>query len=203
MNSVGDAALNSPGEESTSPSLLDGLREEDADAWNRFARIWSPLIYQRCRRLGCHGEAARDISQNVLLSVLKGLAGFRRDGKSFRLRHWVQGIVRRQIANYYRQEQGHSPVGGSDFQVVLANLPAEGEESSVDWFAPAQILARALDVVENDVEPHNWQAFRMIYFEGFSAKEAAESLGSTPGAVRQATLRIRKKLEAEVDAMLD
>lgn len=197
------SSFNEPtsAEPSTSPSLLDGLREETSEAWERFSAIWIPLIYSRCRRLGCCEEAAKDISQNALLSVFQGFPRFRRDGQSLRLRYWVQGIVRREIANFYRQ-QGAQAVGGSEIQNVMAMLPSAEEESTVDWFAPAQILARAIDVVQQDVETHNWQAFQLIYFQQHTPQEAAEKLGRQAGAVRQATRRIRQKLQAEVEAML-
>ena len=191
------------GEESTSASLLDGLREESPEAWSRFTDIWTPLIYRRCRRLGCSSEAARDIAQNVLLRVFRGFPGFSRDGKTYRLRYWIQGILRREIAEFFRRNGDLRPTGGSEFQVVMANIPVlEDEEESGDWFEPAQILARALDVVRQDVEPHNWQAFKLIYFESYTPAEAAEKLGREPASIRQATRRIRKKLEFEVEAML-
>lgn len=202
MTSINRTKSTSPREESTSASLLDGLREESPEAWSRFTDIWTPLIYRRCRRLGCSSDASRDIAQNVLLRVFRGFPGFSRDGKTHRLRYWIQGILRREIADFFRRNGDLRPTGGSEFQAAMANVPALEEEESGDWFEPAQILARALDVVRQDVESHNWQAFELIYFESHTPAEAAEKLGREPASIRQATRRIRKKLEIEVEAML-
>ncbi len=194
----------SSADESTSTSLLEGLRNRDEEAWERLVEIWTPLVYGYCRRRGFAAEDADDVTQGVLVRVYKGLPRFERDGVGRRFRFWVSAIVRNEIADFCRKRgDGPRAIGGSDCRTILENLPAVDDEDSRDWCDPAMILSRALDVIQHDFQPQNWNAFRLVVFEKMSSQEAAEQLGMSPGSVRQATFRIRKRLKETLDGLLD
>lgn len=72
-----------------------------------------------------------------------------------------------------------------------------------DWCHPTLIVARALDVIRPQFSPQSWQAFQLVKFEGLQAVEAAQRLGMTPEAVRAAIHRIKRKLQTELEGMLE
>lgn len=200
MNQVSD-----PEDSDATPlSLLEGMRNHDESAWQRMVEIWTPLILGYCIRRGFSSDDADDITQNALVKVYVGLPGFQRDGIGNRLRYWVMTIVRNEISTFcHKNNNKPRATGGSDCRAILENLPAQDDPSSVDWCQPAQVLSRALDVIRNDVQPKNWEAFQLMEFERLSNQETAQRLGMTDVAVRQATFRIRQKLKAEVQGMLE
>ncbi len=191
-------------DESTSSNLLNGLRHREDGAWCRLVEIWTPFIYGHCRRRGFTPEDADDITQSVFVRVYRGLANFERDGAGKRFRYWIMAIARNEIADFCRRN-GDKPqaAGGSDCHAILESLPALDDESSTDWCQPAQLLCRALEVIQGDFQPANWHAFQMIEFEKLPIREVAEKLEMNEGAVRQATFRIRKRLKAELEGMLE
>ena len=54
---------------STSRSLLDKLRADDAAAWERLVSLYAPLVLYWCRRLGLQETDAADVFQEVFLAV--------------------------------------------------------------------------------------------------------------------------------------
>ena len=156
-------------QDATASSLLAGLRNQEDSAWCRLVEMWTPLIYGHCRRRGFVSEDADDITQCVFVRVYSGLPGFERDGLGKRFRYWIMAITRNEIADFCRRNS-NAPraTGGSDCRVILENLPALSDESSGDWCQPAQLLSRALDVIQADFQPKNWQAFELVEFEKLS-----------------------------------
>ena len=200
MNQVSDPEDS----EATPLSLLEGMRNQDEAAWERLVEIWTPLILRYCLRRRFSADDADDITQNTLVRIYSGLPGFHRDGAGKKLRYWIMAILRNEIATFCRKNSDQPrAAGGSDCQSILENLPDFEDPSSVDWCAPAQLLCRALEVIQSRIQPKNWEAFQLVEFQRLSNKEAGQKLGMTDDAVRQATSRIRKRLKAELQGMLD
>lgn len=183
-------------------SLLDGLREENAEAWSRLVDLWTPLLFGFCRSRGFSKEDADDIVQAVMIRVYKGLPKFCRDGKGKRFRFWIMKILRNEVADSYkRRTNGATAVGGSENQMHLGNVAEPIDESESDWFSPARIISRLLDVIKSDFSEQNWRAFELVHLENHTNKEVAEMLGINENTVRQATFRIRKRITEEEKAM--
>lgn len=185
-------------------SLLDGLRDGSADAWSRLVDLWTPLLYGACLSRGFSRPDADDITQCVIIRVYKGLPGFQRDGVGKRFRFWIMKILRNEIADFCRRNAERlAGVGGSDHNIALQNASADEAVSDSDWFSPARVMARLLELVKGDFSERNWKAFELVQFEHLTNEEVGNQLGMTANAVRQATHRIRKRIEEEGKGMLD
>ncbi len=51
--------------ETTSSSLLQGLKANDSTAWHRLANTYGPLVYAWCRKSGLAGSDVGDVAQEV------------------------------------------------------------------------------------------------------------------------------------------
>ncbi len=192
-------------DETTASSLLDGIRKGVPRAWERMVDIWAPLLQGYCRNRGFAPEVADDIAQNVMLRVYRGIHQFERNGRERRLRYWIAAITRNEIVDFCRRNSAHPvAIGGSEHQLQL-NALRSVDDSSTDEpvFQPAIILARTLQVVEQDFEPHVWRAFELFKRDGLTAREVAKVLGMTENSVRQAALRVCRRLRAEMADLLD
>ena len=87
--------------DTTSVSLLERLRQPaDQQAWERFVRLYTPLLYHWARRLGLSSEDAADLVQDVLARLVAQLPQFTYDpGKRFRDRRRYP-----QLASHVRHE---------------------------------------------------------------------------------------------------
>ena len=70
----------------------------DEIAWRELVDRHSPHVYSLCLATGLSASEAEDVCQEVLLSVLRGLRGYR----GCRLSTWVYRITRRRIADHFR-----------------------------------------------------------------------------------------------------
>lgn len=203
-----DASSSSEQEnpQSTQVSLLEGIRNQDPQAWQRLVELWTPFVYRYCRKRGLSAQDTEDVTQTILVRVFQGLSSFRRDGRGQRLRYWIAAIMRNELAEHFRRVK-RAPIasGGSDHQKWM-DQQFEAEDASVDgdsWCEPAQVLARALSSLRVTVQPNVWKAFELVEFRKLTAKEAASQLNMTEVGVRQAAFRIRQRLKIELDGMLD
>ena len=187
----------------TSLSLLDGLRENQSEAWSRLVDLWTPLLFGYCRSRRFSTDDAEEIVQEVLKRVFQGLQGFQRNGRDQRFRFWIMAILRNVIADFYKRTATRpGAVGGSDNMVAVGAIADPVDASESEWFSPARIMTRLLDVIKADFSEQNWRAFELVKLENHTNREAAEKLGMKENAVRQAIFRIRKRLEEEQTQMI-
>lgn len=189
--------------ERTSLTLLERIREGDDEAWNRLVQIYGPLVFQQCRRRGLNDDDACEVSQDVLLAVHKGIADFRRDRPGDRFLHWLRSITSKKIADFFRRIDTQLQAQGGTSAKVLLEQQAE---QHVEWEPDKlqrQAYVRAVNIMKTDFQENTWQAFWMTVVEGQTTAGVASSLGVTPGAVRQARSKVRKRLVAELGDLLD
>jgi RNA polymerase sigma-70 factor, ECF subfamily len=186
----------------TSRSLLDRVRADDAVAWDRLVSLYAPLVFYWCRRADLQEEDAADVLQEVFLAVATHLDGFHKDRPGDTFRGWLRVITQHKILDLFRRRQREPDgVGGSIAAERLADLPApagsEGQ-SVADQRAERSLLFRSLDFLRGEFEPKTWQAFWKTVVDDRSAKEVAEELGMSPGAVRVAKSRVLRRLREEL-----
>ncbi len=115
--------------ESTSTSLLRRLRQPaDRQAWSRFVELYTPLIYHWGRRAGLSAEDAADLTQEVLVLLVRKLPEFEYDrGKSFR------GWLRTLTLNKWREQRRRRGVPAVNVsESALANI-AEPDPAAAYW----------------------------------------------------------------------
>lgn len=86
----------------TSTSLILRIQAGEAFAWERFTRLYGPLIYSWCSRAGLQPSDAEDVSQNVVRAVLKSVGRYERTGS---FRSWLGQITRSKIIDHFRQHK--------------------------------------------------------------------------------------------------
>jgi RNA polymerase sigma-70 factor (ECF subfamily) len=186
----------------TSLSLLDRVRANDADAWNRFVRLYSPLVYSWAKKCGLPNQDAADVLQEVFHSVAKNVARFRAD-PSGSFRGWLWAITRNKVRDHFRAAE-MTPVGGSEMHQRIQAIPEEEPDS---WSQDGEcsrvgLVNRAAEMIRDDFEPHTWQAFWRLAVENHPARDIAADLGMTPDAVYQAKARVLRRLKEELEGQI-
>src|SRR5580658_6678924 len=106
----------------TSGSLLERLlNPNEREAWNRFAGLYTPLLYYWLRRLGLAENDAADLIQEVFLVLVAKLPSFeyQRDGT---FRGWLRTLT----INKYREAQRRKKLPMID---SLIDVPAKDAQS--------------------------------------------------------------------------
>jgi RNA polymerase sigma-70 factor (ECF subfamily) len=186
----------------TSDSLLERVRRFDPDAWSRFSRLYSPLVYRWCRQARLQESDAADISQEVFRSVAGAIEGFHRGGAGESFRGWLWTITRNKLRDHFRRRLAQpGGVGGSDIQRRLLEIP-EAPPDDGGFDVAGSLAHRALDQVECEFEPRTWQAFLRVTVGGQNPAAVSEDLQMTVGAVYTAKSRVLRRLRAEMEGFL-
>lgn len=189
----------------TSISLLDRLKRAgpDADDWGRFHDLYLPLIRRWLGRVPGLGDEAADVSQDVLMVVVREIPRFdrRREG-SFRA--WLRQVAVNRVRSHRRKGR-RIPVAGLDpADGFLDRLADPADELALLWDREhdEHVVATLLESVRAEVAPATWKAFRRFALDGEPARRVAEELGLSENSVLLAKSRILKRLRAEAGELL-
>ena len=192
---------------STSRSLLERVKANDAAAWERLVALYGPLVLHWCRRWDLQEQDAADVFQEVFQAVATHIASFRKEREGDTFRGWLRTITRNKVHDHFRR-LGREPgaVGGTDAQIRLSQLPAPQPSDDAD---PAETEAerglfhRALELIRSEFEDRTWRAFWRTAVDGQSPKDIAAELSMSPGAVRVAKCRVLQRLREELGDLVD
>ncbi|MFN3191997.1 MAG: RNA polymerase sigma factor [Aureliella sp.] len=184
-------------------SLLQRLHDRhDSAAWMEFCAVYERVIYRIALRFGLQDADAREVSQEVLLSVSRRIKDFDPHGRG-KFRSWLATVARNATIDLLRKRKPDT--GDSDLQAHLAAIPdsasgrGENDTSSFDLEARREQFRWAAAQVRVSVAESTWAAFWKTTVEGKSAREVAEDLGITIGTVYVARSRILAKVRALVE----
>ena len=188
----------------TADGLVGAAVQGDPDAVRSVIRWITPLVVRYCRARVGRGErtfaSADDVAQEVCLAVLTALPSYRDQGRPFLA--FVYGIAAHKVADAHRSAARNRADPVSDIPDSPAAL-AEGPEQQMMQAELATWMHTMLETLPE--KQREILTLRVVM--GMSAKETADAVGSTPGAVRVAQHRalahLRKMLAADADHELD
>jgi RNA polymerase sigma-70 factor (ECF subfamily) len=198
----------------TSLSLLERVKADDQQAWQRLMDLYAPLVCHWCARWKVTGADADDIVQDVFLAVAAGIEKFQRprsDSPSATgaeakgtFRGWLGAITRNKLRDLYdRRQRQPAAQGGSDFQRLVQEIPATSlSDDSADAALLSDVYYRALELIRGDFQEQTWQAFRRTAVENQTPAEVAAALSMSRAAVRQAKARVLRRLKEEVGDLI-
>jgi RNA polymerase sigma-70 factor, ECF subfamily len=172
-------------------------QQGDAEAYEALLRELLPVVRQRVRRrIGAAGEV-EDTVQNVLISLHRARQTYRPEQP---FRPWLNAIVRnasidalRRRARRSRFEGGGDPEQVADHNARPTALAGpRGDESGLGDERLSPDLASALATLPAGQR----EAVELIQLEGLSVAEAAERVGTSPGALKVRAHRGYRALRA-------
>ena len=189
---------------STHLSILSRLSNDPGDqsAWVVFVDRYGPQIYAWCLRWRLQDADAQDVTQMVLIKLVRRLPDFVYDpSRSFR--GWLRTLTAHRWSDFLR-DQARGVRGAADPAIVdlLDTVQARGDlvrhlEETYDQ----ELLERAMAEVRDRVEEHTWEAFRLTAIEGVAAGDVAAILGIGVATVYRARYVVQSRLREAVAAM--
>ena len=182
-------------------SLLVRLRDrDDGRAWAEFVEIYSPVVYGFVRRKGLQDADAADVTQNVFRTVARSIDGFDCDRRRGSFRGWLMTVARSRLSDFLSARARHVPGSGqTDVFERLAEEPAPEEEGIWEKEYRKSLFDWAARQVRDAFQDHTWQAFWQTGMEGKDAREVAQSLDMTEGAVYAAKCRVLARLKKTIE----
>lgn len=193
----GGSFLTSPVPE-TRPSLILRLADEqDAEAWDEFVEIYSPLIYALARSKSLQDADAREVVQEVLLAVSRAVERWNPDKELGRFRDWLFRIARNMVINVLTRKKFRPICDQQDSASFLLNQPspqAVEESAQFDLEYRRQVFHWSANRTKSEVADQTWNAFWLSTVEAKSITNVADELQITTGAVYVARSRVMAKL---------
>jgi RNA polymerase sigma-70 factor (ECF subfamily) len=184
----------------TPASLLERLRGRvEAEAWDRFVHLYTPLLFHWARQTGLQESDAADLVQDVFVVLLRKLPEFTYDRhKSFRA--WLRTVTLNKWREWQRRPSLVVAAGGEALEEVPApDVMSVFEEAEYR----RHVIGQALEILRPEFPQRTWQAFWRYAVLGEDAAAVAEGLGLSPGSVYAAKSRVLAGLRREVAGLLD
>ncbi len=190
----------------TRQSLLLRAQTGETDAWKDLLDLYRPLILGWLNRQGVPPRDLEDLSQEVLLSVVKHLPGYQHSGQRGAFRSWLRTIVCSRTVDYWRATNGNIQAsGGSGATAALQEIADPDSALNRQWDEEHDhyVVDCLLDLVEAEFEPMTLKAFRRVTLDGVSGIEAARELGLSVAAVYMAKSRVLQRIRQEAEGLID
>jgi RNA polymerase sigma-70 factor (ECF subfamily) len=190
----------------TSVTWLDALATAPTeDDRRRLYDLYQPLLRAQVARMGVRALEADDLVHDVHLIVLQKVGKFdRRHQGAFRA--WLRKILTNRVRSYFREQNVHATaLGGSDFLRLLDELEDPASALSLQWDREhdEHFVRKLMRLVQRDVKPPTWEAFRRQVLEGEPAAQVAEQLGLSLNVVLLAKSRVLKRLREEAAGFVE
>jgi RNA polymerase sigma-70 factor (ECF subfamily) len=190
----------------TSVSLLErlGARPTDLD-WRRLDDLYRPLLRAWALRAGATDVDADDLVQETLTVVVREVAAFDR-GRAGAFRSWMRTILANRLRDFFRARRSRPiATGDSDFLARLDELESPDSALSKEWDRDhdRHLANKAMKIVQRDVEPATWEAFRRHVLDGRPATDVAAELGLSHNSVLLAKSRVLKRLRTELSGLVE
>ena len=181
----------------TSASLLERVCDRaDEPAWERLAKIYTPLLQTWLRSAGPQPADCDDLTQRALEIVFRKVHEFQPSGRSGSFRAWLRGIVMNLLREHRRSRQ--------TAQADLAAVADSDAELERRWDREhdEHLLRSVLRVAEPDFSPATWQAFRRQVLDEAPAAQVAAEMGLSVNAALIAKSRVLARLRRESQGLI-
>ena len=170
--------------------LVSEVLRKDRKATAELVERYSDCVYSYVRRRVMPRAEAEDMVQEVFLAAWHGLGNFRGEAS---LGHWLLGIARHKIQDYYRKRLREPEMSNEideAFPELTGNLTYE---ERLDY---ANAQEKTYRILAKLPETYGL-VLRCRYLEQHSAREMAELTGKTEKAIERLLARARDHFKKE------
>lgn len=168
----------------------------DDGAWDVFCDVYSPLLYDYCRKRGLQSNDAADVVQETLLRVAKAILKFEYDRSRGRFRDWLYTILHNEIR---RMAGRRKPT--QELKTIDGDAVRQDRLWNEHFYE--SILKSALERIRPRFETDTWDAFTRVWQMDVSASEVAKLMDRSIDFVYLSKSRVLKRLKLEIEELAD
>ncbi|MBP5320018.1 MAG: sigma-70 family RNA polymerase sigma factor [Kiritimatiellae bacterium] len=162
----------------THPSLIFSVIKGNPPSYDRFYRIYKPLIELRCRKCGLTPDETEELIQDVMCAFFDQAKKFCYDpGKSFK--NYFYGIIKYRMYDLWRRKKRAERellFPPEDFEhIAEAVWPNHAESEEEEWIR--YIYQTAKEEMRGHVPPMTYQVFLLLLEKDAEPKAIAKRLG--------------------------
>ena len=175
-------------------------------AWAAFVQRYAPCIFGWCRKFGLQETDAADVTQDVLVKLIRAMRSEHYDSRRGSFRAWLKSVTGNAVRDMMRAwNRKVNAAGGTSVMLhlsaiqdpqALADLGVRLESKYRD-----ELLGEAEERVRLRLKESTWEVYRLSMAEQLEPHEVADRLGIPVGTVYVARSRVIKHLRREIDAL--
>src|SRR5262245_24192788 len=173
LSSTGAVAVDLPANSATSTTLLMRLQRVPSDqaAWAEFVECYGRRIQGWCAKWGLQEADAQDVTQTVLIKLLKAVQTFRYNPDE-KFRAWLKTVTHHAWRDLVRGRRQIATGGDREINDPLNTLEARDDLTArLEAAYEHELLEEAFARVRPRVHQNTWDAFRLTTHEGLSGAE--------------------------------
>ena len=185
-------------------SLIVRLKSEQNDiAWRDFVGVYECFLSQIARRQGVPERHVADVTQQILMAIVRSIQGWKDDGDAASFRRWLGTVSRNVVIRFMTQERRQpGGVGGSDLLALLQNVEERPDELKIQRYQH-ELIVWAAEQVRMDFLETSWQAFWATVIEQKSVEQVAQDLNVSTGSIYMSRSRIMTKIRKIIATVLE
>lgn len=178
----------------TRPSLVGQLADlgKSSSDWREFFELYAPSVHRIARRHGLGTHDADDVTQQVMIAVVRYANRFHYDRNKGRFRQWIQRITANKLCDHFRLQKRRPSFVTLCETADYACKPGADPLWAEEWHR--QDLLLALKQLRDEVSPKRYEAFRLYVIEGVSVEETGRRVGMTNTHVYVTRTQLIKRL---------
>ena len=175
-------------------AAVRGMRAGRAGAFDQLYEYTKPTALAVIRRYCDHTEDYEDILQETYIRVYKSIDTLQDEGKA---QAWINKIAANTAIRHNMKKRPTLFTDMGDEEGNIPDIKDENEnidpEAVTDHKAVTEIIRQVLSTLPEDQRDALW----MVYGQGITIKEMAESLGISENTIKSRLFQGRKKLAAK------
>ncbi len=177
--------------------LVDLAGERYQSAWFEFSRLYEPVIYRFARKRGLQHVDSVDLTQQVMLNVMKAARRWAEDHPPDHFRGWLKTVASNSLINMVTRDAKYRATGGAS-DSSIAEPVTDSDEAQI-WADEESraILKSATKLIRDEFSADSWYAFEQTLLHGRTVDSVAKSLNKSKGSIYAARARIVRRLKRE------
>ena len=185
-------------------SLIVRLKSEQNEiAWRDFVCAYERFLNQIARRQGVPERHVADVTQQILMAIVRSIEGWKDDGNAASFRRWLSTVSRNVVIRFMTQERRQpGGVGGSDLLALLQKVEEKPDELEIQRYQH-ELIVWAAEQVRMEFLETSWQAFWNTVIEQKSVEQVAQDLNVSTGSIYMSRSRIMAKIRKIIATVLE
>lgn len=183
----------------TRASLLLRLKDHsDAQAWEEFYAVYSPLLYQYARARGLSREDSQEVRDQCLEVVVRKIGTFQYDRKKGGFKSWLRRVTANKVVDLLRKRH-ERPARSGQLRALADPGPSPDQLWEQEW--KRCHLKLCVEQVRSSVSGAYFKAFCLLLFDGCSVQDVCERLGMSADQVYLAKSRVLKRVRQKMQEL--
>ncbi len=172
---------------------MEQLADDQAGAWGVFQRVYLGFIQSNLSRFGVRDADIDDVTQDVLITVARGVKRFKFRPQAASFRSWLKSVAHSRAMDYLRGLQRRQSEIELDAMACVPSLECETDDASQQQRELEELYARATLELSNYFRRESIEIF-LALVQGGSVSQLAAETGKSEAAIRQTKVRVLQRL---------